>query len=241
MNIVIIAAGKGSRIYKKVKINKQLIKINNNILLVKLVENAIKSGFKKIFVVVGFRPNNIKKALKKFKNITFVNNNFYKSREMLFSIICGLKASKEDTIISYSDIIYDHNLLNLIKKSKSKYISLPVNLNWKKIWKIRKKNIYEDAETLKYDKNLKLTDIGKKLKKTNIPKSQFMGLIYIPKKKINRIIKYYHKNNLKKMQTTDFLNYLISKKEIIKVHPNRSFWYEFDDYEDLYNFRKKFN
>ena len=166
--------------------------INNNILLVKLVENAIKSGFKKIFVVVGFRPNNIKKALKKFKNITFVNNNFYKSREMLFSIICGLKASKEDTIISYSDIIYDHNLLNLIKKSKSKYISLPVNLNWRKIWKIRKKNIYEDAETLKYDKNLKLFDIGKKLKKTNIPKSQFMGLIYIPKNKINRIIKYFH-------------------------------------------------
>ena len=30
------------------------------------------------------------------------------------------------------------------------------------------------------------------------------------------------------------------KKEKVKVLPTKSFWYEFDDYEDLHNYNKKF-
>jgi len=67
-----------------------------------------------------------------------------------------------------------------------------------------------------------------------------MGLIFIPQKKISQIIKYYNKNKLQKMQTTDVLNLLLRKKEKVKVLPTKSFWYEFDDYEDLHNYNKKF-
>ena len=42
------------------------------------------------------------------------------------------------------------------------------------------------------------------------------------------------------MQTTDVLNLLLRKKEKVKVLPTKSFWYEFDDYEDLHNYNKKF-
>ena len=50
MNIVIIAAGKGSRIFKKLKKNKQLIDLEDGVLLKILVENAIKAKFDKIYV-----------------------------------------------------------------------------------------------------------------------------------------------------------------------------------------------
>jgi len=101
-------------------------------------------------------------------------------------------------------------------------------------------SFYDDAETLKYNNNLELIEIGKKFKKKEEPKSQFMGLIFIPQKKISQIIKYYNKNKLQKMQTTDVLNLLLRKKEKVKVLPTKSFWYEFDDYEDLHNYNKKF-
>jgi len=159
---------------------------------------------------------------------------------MFYSIICGLKKTNADTLVSYSDIYYNYKLLNIIIKKKSKNILLPVNLSWKKIWKIRGKNIYDDAETLKYNNNLELIEIGKKFKKKEEPKSQFMGLIFIPQKKISQIIKYYNKNKLQKMQTTDVLNLLLRKKEKVNVLPTKSFWYEFDDYEDLHNYNKKF-
>ena len=240
MNIVIIAAGKGSRIYKKVKKNKQLIFVKNDILLKILVKNAINSGFKKIFIVVGFKSQNIKNALKEFKQVIFIKNDFFNSREMFYSIICGLKKSNSNTLISYSDILYKKNLLNRIIKIKSKNIHLPVNLSWKKIWKIRKKNIYKDAETLKYNKKYELFEIGKKFKKNEEPNSQFMGLIYVPKKKIPVIMNYYNKNKYHRMQTTDFLNILLINKEKIKVFPTKSFWYEFDDYADFNNFNKKY-
>jgi len=241
MNIVIIAAGKGSRIYKKVKKNKQLINIKEGILLKVLVKNAIKSGFTKIFVVVGYKSQIIKNTLREFKQVNFIYNKYYNKKEMFYSIICGLKKISGNTLISYSDIIYKKNLLDRIIKKNSKNILLPVNLSWRNIWKIRRKNIYEDAETLKYNKKNELKEIGNKIKKKEEPKSQFMGLIYIPKKKISKVINYYKNNNYDSMQTTDFLNIVLSNKEKIKVLPTKSFWYEFDDYEDLYNFRKKFN
>ena len=44
----------------------------------------------------------------------------------------------------------------------------------------KKKLETSDAESLIYDKNLKLKEIGERLNKKT--KSQFMGLVYIPKK-----------------------------------------------------------
>jgi choline kinase len=240
MNIVIIAAGKGSRIFKKLKKNKQLIDLEEGVLLKILVENAIKAKFEKIYIVVGFKSKNIINALKNYPQVIFIYNKYFATREMFYSIICGLKKTNADTLVSYSDIYYNYKLLNIIIKKKSKNILLPVNLSWKKIWKIRGKNIYDDAETLKYNNNLELIEIGKKFKKKEEPKSQFMGLIFIPQKKISQIIKYYNKNKLQKMQTTDVLNLLLRKKEKVNVLPTKSFWYEFDDYEDLHNYNKKF-
>ena len=59
----------------------------------------------------------------------------------------ALKKTNEDVIISYTDIFYEKevfdNLINLNKKN----ITLPYILNWKNIWKLRKKDIFDDAET----------------------------------------------------------------------------------------------
>ena len=239
MELVILAAGKGSRIFKSINRNKCLIKINNQTLIEKIINdgNSLKI-FKKIHVVVGYRKNKIIENLKNYK-VNFINNKDYRRKEMLYSLKIGINNCKSDTIVTYSDIIFSKNVFRDInKKNKTKYI-LPVLKNWKQIWKLRKKEIIDDCESLNFDKNLFLTDIGKKLINKIKPKGQFMGIFFIPKSKIKKTINYINKNkNNKKMHTTKFIDYLINKKQKIKCIIKNYDWYEFDDIDDLKNYKR---
>jgi len=237
MNLVILAAGKSSRVFEKIKTHKALIKINERTLIEKIIDDAFLHNIKKVFIVVGFYKEKIKHELKN-KNVFFIENKFFNSRDMLYSMYLGLKHSKDDTIFCYSDIYFNNNIFKFFLKNKNN-IFLPVLKNWKKIWKIRKKNYYEDAETLNFDKRKRLLEIGNKIKDIKCVKGQYMGLFFINKKIINKIILFYKKLKTNSMHITTFLN-LISSFYFIKCKEVREFWYEFDDYEDIRNFRKKF-
>tara|TARA_Y100000591_G_scaffold172344_1_gene148790 strand:- start:1408 stop:2127 length:720 start_codon:yes stop_codon:yes gene_type:complete len=239
MELVILAAGKGSRIFKSINRNKCLIKIYNQTLIEKIINdaNSLKI-FKKINIVTGYRKNKIMKKLKNYK-INFIFNKDYNKKEMLHSLKVGIKNCKKDTLVTYSDIIFSKNIFEDINKMNKKKYILPVLKNWKKVWKIRKKKIVDDCESLNFDRNFYLTDIGKKIVNENIPKGQFMGIFFIPKNKIKKTINYIDQNkNNKKMHTTNFIDYLVSKKQKIKCIVKNYNWYEFDDIEDLKNFKK---
>ena len=236
MNIVFLAAGKGSRFNKKFD-NKFFIKINKKTISDILLKNLNKTNINKKIIVIGHNKKKLKKSFQ--IKILHLLINISKKKDMLHSLIMGLKSSNSNTIISYTDIIYSQNLIKKIIENKSNNITIPVNNSWKKIWKIRKKLETSDAESLIYDKNLKLKEIGERLNKKT--KSQFMGLVYIPKEKINTVIKFYKKLKNKKMQTTGFLNLMLKRKITIKVLPNNEKWYEFDDYNDLINYKNNVN
>ena len=240
MNLLLLAAGKSTRIYKKIKKNKCLIKINNNTLIKHIINKCKNSLIKNIFIITGFKPHNIKKELKEIKNIKNINNDKYHSTDMVYSSILGLKKSKSDTLISYTDIFYTKKIFNIFSKSNNQFITIPYIKNWKKIWMIRNKNIFEDAETFKMDKNLYLKEIGKKIKKKNLKyiNGQFLGVIFIPKEYIKIVIDKYKIFNNKNLQFTQFINNLIKLKIKIRCVEYKDFWYEFDDYEDLDNFKK---
>ena len=154
----------------------------------------------------------------------------------------GLKNVNDEVIISYSDIIYNKNvikkILNLKKKNE---IILPVLNNWKKIWKIKNKNIYKDAESLSFTKENYLTDIGKKIKKIKKVQGQYMGIIYLSKEKVNYVKEKFLKLRDKKIHLTKFINYLINDGAKIKCLLINDNWYEFDDFEDMKNYKNFFN
>ena len=242
MKLIVLAAGKSSRIINHIKVNKCLIKVNNTTILEKIIQNSLINKIKKIDVVIGYKPKKIIEKLKPFKNINFVINSKFNTTDMVYSSILSLINTNEDVIITYSDIFYDAKLLDLILNKKSKNIVIPYSKNWKKVWKIRNKNIFDDAETFKLNNNNKLIEIGNKLTKTNLKNTngQFLGLIYIPKNKIRPFIENYKKIKKKRIQFTSLLNILINKfKYKIDTIKYNGPWYEFDDQEDLKNFFKK--
>ena len=237
MILIILAAGKSNRIYKKIKKNKCLIKIKNKSLIQKIIDDAKKKKFiSEIRIVVGFKIKNLINNLKHNK-VIFVNNKQFSKREMLYSMQIGLKNVEQDAIVTYSDIYYSDKIFDKIYEKKSKKILLPVLNNWKKVWLQRRKDIFQDCETLIYNKNLFLKEIGKKAENYNQIMGQYMGLIFIPKKYNNFLQYEMNKNKNNNMHISTFLNSIINKKVNIKCLPISTRWYEFDDIEDLRNFK----
>lgn len=237
MQLIILAAGKSNRIFNKIKKNKCLIEVKGKTLIEKIISDSSKY-FKKINVITGFKSNLIKNKLRNYKEVRLINNKDYYKTEMLHSMILGLKKVKDDVVISYSDILVSKKVWKIFENVKKTEITLPIKTNWKEIWKIRHKEIYDDAETLKINKKKYLDEIGQKIKKNKKIDGQFMGLMFIPKKIISKIITIYEKNKLQKIQTTQFLNFLLSKKILIKCKSTDVFWYEIDDFIDLKNLKK---
>jgi len=239
MKLVLLAAGKSSRIYQDIGYNKCLIEVRGKSLIRHIIDNAILNGINDISIVLGYKSRNIIDHLSEYNNLKFIYNKKYRSTDMVYSACLSLKNNKSDVLVSYTDIFYEKKIFKIIKKQKLKNITLPFLKNWKKVWKLRNKNIFDDAETF-FQKNNKLTEIGQKInrKNLNLVKGQFMGLIYIPKTQISFIKKFYNDNsNENKIQFTGFLNKLIKKKIDIKCLEYNGFWYEIDDKNDLNNMK----
>ncbi|MDB9715065.1 NTP transferase domain-containing protein [Candidatus Pelagibacter ubique] len=238
MNLLILAAGKSSRIYKKIKKHKCLIRINKKTLISKIIDDANSLGIKNIYVVIGFDKEKIKKQLKN-KKINFILNQEYKAKDMLYSMFVGLNKMKDDTIVCYSDIIFDKDVFKLLALNRNEEIILPILKNWKKVWKLRNKDYFEDAETLNFNYNNYLTEIGNKIKNLSEVKGQYMGIIYFKKKIIPKILNEFKKiKNNNKMHITTFLNKIL-KNYKIKCKIFNKLWFEFDDIEDLNKFNSK--
>ena len=243
MKFVVLAAGKSTRIYNRIRKPKALLKINKKSIIKNIINkiNSLKHkriAAKKINIVVGFKKNLLLKELKQFERINFIFNKDYNNKDMLSSLILGLNNEAEDTVMIYSDIYFEKKLLNKIVKIKYKHITLPILTNWKQVWKKRNKDPLKDAEQLTIDKNNFINSKGKKIKNLSEVNYQYMGIIYFPKESIKKFMNFY--NNLKnkdKLHITNFLDLMIKKKYRIKSIPIRSFWYEFDDYQDYIRFK----
>ena len=68
-----------------------------------------------------------------------------------------------------------------------------------------------------------------------------MGLIFIPRSQRLYILSKLKNKKYRKLQTTKLISNLIKDKFKIKAIKRDDHWYEFDDYDDLINYKKNFN
>ena len=101
MKFVLLAAGKSQRIFKKINKNKCLLEINKKTLIENSINGIFKTKIKDVIIVLGFKPDLIKNKLKNYKNIQFILNKKYNSKEMLYSLIFALRKYNSDIIFLY--------------------------------------------------------------------------------------------------------------------------------------------
>ena len=239
MRAIILVAGKGSRLPKKLSRNpKSFLKLGKKKIIEILINNFQLLKIKEISLVTGYQSKSFKRLNYDFKE--FHNSN-WKNTNMVYSLVKAKNwLSKYPCIVSYGDIFYENKATPKLLKEKSSIV-ISYDINWKKLWNKRFINPLDDAETFKIDKKNFITEIGNKTKKYENIEGQYMGLILFRPNgwlKFFKCLKKDFRNNYNQVYLTDVFQKLIQSGVKIKAAKFNGFWSEVDTNKD-YSVMKK--
>ena len=228
MILIYLCAGRGSRLPKIYRSRpKCLVEIKNKTIFER--NEKFFEFFKKKIIITGYKANYLQTLSREF-NFEIIHNQNYAKTNMVYSMFLANKKINEDVVVCYGDIIFDFNIIKLLRSNKN---ILPIFTKWYSYWKKRMKTneILNDAENLIIKHNQVLT-IGTKLNK-KLPKYQFTGIIKFRKKKYKELSKYF-KSVKKNIDMTSFLNICIKSKKLqLNVEKYHNFWHEIDTKKDI--------
>ena len=239
MKVIILAAGSGNRLkpYTNDK-PKCMVELLGKPILKYQVETLNALGLDDILVVGGYHIEKIKGF--KFK---IIKNEQYDCTNMVSSLFCAedFINQNEDLIISYSDIIFEKEVLKNLLKSNAP-IAISVDKNWSNLWQTRMENPLDDAETLKIKDEIYVRELGKKPKNIQEIEGQYMGLIKIRSDFISEFCNTWHSldkkdtydgQDFKNMYMTSFLQVFINRGIKVEAAFTNGGWLEIDTKDDL--------
>ena len=242
MKVLILAAGQGTRLRPITdNVPKCLVEVGGKPILDRILEKFRKCGVadRDIVVVCGYKKDVLEERYRNTE-IKFVFNEEYQNTNMVSSLMCaeGIFGSENELIISYGDIYYSEDVVKKILEASSDF-NVVIDELWLDYWKERFDNPLDDAESLDFDSEGYLTDIGRKVDSLDLIKAQYIGLMKFKKEAIKKICTLYHEDivinypNYWKMYFTDLLQLLIDKGNRLKAVPIQRGWYEIDSYSDM--------
>ncbi len=107
VNSIILAASQGHLGNLTKDIPKTLLKVDGKTLLDTQIEKFNNVGIKDISVVRGFAKNQINAT-----NIKTIDNDTFKTTKELYSLNLAMESIKDNTVISYGDIVFRSYILN---------------------------------------------------------------------------------------------------------------------------------
>lgn len=251
MKVIILAAGQGTRLRPLTDDRpKCMVEVNGKSIIERQLETMHACGIKDedITIITGYCSEVLRKKFKDTKMNIIVNKDF-ETTNMVCSLMCAgdLMREQDDILISYGDIIYNETVLQKILHSQEES-SVIVDDGWYEYWSERCENPLDDAETLMFDGNDYLTEIGQKTTELSKVQSQYIGLMRFRENGLKNLLALAEeaeqrtKNGIalwrtsrtyQKMYMTDLLQGLIDEGNKLKaVHINRG-WFEIDDCDDL--------
>lgn len=251
MKVIILAAGQGTRLRPLTDDRpKCMVEVNGRSIIERQLDTMRACGIRDedIIIICGYCSDVLMKKLAD-TNIHFIVNEQYDTTNMVCSLMCAreIMESEEDIIISYGDIIYGEAVFKKILEAKDD-MSVIVDDGWYEYWSERCENPLDDAETLMFDGNHYLTEIGQKTTELAKVQSQYIGLMRFRGEGLEAILSlsaeaerrsnsgevlWRTTRNYAKMYMTDLLQGLIDEGNKLRaVHIQRG-WFEIDDCDDL--------
>jgi len=248
MKIIILAAGSSTRLSKEIlDMPKGLLKINDKSIIEIQLDLFKKNQLSDITIIVG--PN---KEKFKFKNVNYVLDDDFQNHDILGSLMASKSIINDDILISYSDIIFDENILRSMLDFKGD-IGIAVDLYWEKNYVNRIQHPKSQADNVLLQNN-KILKIRKNIKESKSTQNlgEFIGLIKLSKngakifvEKFNHLIKshkgkFHDAPSLKKAYLTDMIQELVDSGFLVEPIIINGKWYEIDTSKDLERARKIF-
>lgn len=227
MKIIILAAGRGSRMGEQTADKpKCLLLVNGKTLLEKALD-ASRSILKEkdIIVIGGYK----REMLAQFSSKTMLNPAWESTNIMGSLLIADDFLKSEDCIVLYSDILFDvQDLVALFEVQEPSVLSVG---NWQSIWRRRFDQPLDDLERFKFDQaSGLLLDIGGSSSSLIDIQGQFAGMWRTTPEfwSILGGIK-----GLEHMDTTTAMRLSLERGAKIKVIFGKGSWFEFDHISDF--------
>ena len=239
MKAIIIAAGMGNRLFHlTLNTPKCLLKINGKPIIEHQLEIFRSLGISDITIVKGFLQDQIN-----YPGTKSHINDDYRNNNILASLMYAENEINDEVIISYSDIIYEKEVVEQLMAS-SEDMAIVVDRGWKNNYINREGHPINEAEKA-FIENSELKKIGKHLG-VDEANGEFIGIFKLSKtgaeiwNNIYRQAKEKYEGRpfqqakiFKKAYLTDFFQELINGgQKIVPVNINGG-WLEIDSIEDL--------
>ena len=244
MKTIILAAGQGTRLRPITDDRpKCLVELMGKSLLERQAEVIAEAELSAPIVVTGYLGEKIASlGFECRRNERFMTTN------MVESLFCAedVLNQGESVIILYGDIVYERRLLDSLKKADAP-ISLVIDSEWERYWRLRMDDPLEDAESLKMNSSGFITELGKKAASIEEIQGQYVGMIKFRADVIPAIVRFYHGldrnadydgQEFPKMYMTSFLQALIDSGIEAKAVEVENGWLEVDSVEDLEVYEK---
>lgn len=238
---IILAAGQGTRL-RPLTNNKPkcLVPLMGKPLIQHQIEVLTAAGIVDIHIVTGYCGD----QLEILGYSTSVNPHFEKTNmvESLFAARKFMETCNEDLLICYGDIVYQSENLSSLLQGKDP-ITLMIDNAWRELWSLRLDNPLDDAETLLFDKQGYIRELGKKPSSYNQIQGQYTGLIKVRNDQLPAMIAFYdgldrtalyEDKDFENMYMTTFLQSLINSGWKIGAAIVNNGWLEVDSVDDLH-------
>jgi|TARA_B100002003_G_C14027081_1_gene495168 choline kinase len=253
MKAIIIAAGPCKRLRPLTEnLPKCMLKIDGKPIIQNTIDIFRNNGINDISVIKGYLKEKIN-----LLDITYFENNDFLNNNILHSLICARPKleeavkTKEDVVITYSDIWYNDSVVKKLLEDKHN-ISSVVDTGWQDYYDGRTDHPILEAENVIIGDNKKMLKIGKHIFTDKVPKEkqgEFIGLWKFSPIGIKIFLKHFDRLNLSLKKTdpyqnakewqksyiTDIFQEMIDKGEELYCTLIQKNWKEFDTVQDILN------
>ena len=241
INAIILAAGMGNRLSPLTEdIPKGMVKLFEKSLLEKQIDIFKQYDINDITIVTGHLGEKIT-----FPDINYIKNQNFSLTGINESLFCAKEKFETESIISYSDIIYEKKIIEKLTSFNGD-IGVGVRLNWKPHYKGRTSHPTSEAENVVIENN-KIVKIQKNISKCEKDQiiGEFIGLIKLSKNASDILTQKYlelkksHKGkfhnaiSLKQAYITDMLQEIIDSNYLVEPIIVEGKWCEIDTIQDI--------
>lgn len=247
MKAIIVAAGPSSRLLPITDHKpKCLLDISDMTIMQRMLQALRDCGISDITVVRGYMGRLINYPdIKYYENTNYVNNNILKS---LFYAEAEMNG---EFIFSYSDILYDRNVVQKLIDSPGD-ASIVMDTDWLSHYEGRDQHPVAEAE-LVVVKGSRVTMIGKDIVLPDEAYGEFIGLTKFSQRGTEILKETYHDvlekaaggrfqraASIDKAYLTDMVQELIDRGYVVRSVDIRGGWQEIDTSQDLDRARRRY-
>jgi len=186
-NLLIVAAGMGTRMEGHTEDKpKCMVEFSGKTLLQRQLDVYHECGLNNISLVRGYKKDKIN-----LEGLTYYENPDYENNNILNSIFYGEDAIDGHVIIAYSDILFESHVVNRLLHSDHD-ISIVVDIDWRGYYEGRRNHPVEEAESVIFDANNHVVEIGKILTEENDVHGEFIGMIKLTPRGVDVFKRHFH-------------------------------------------------